>query len=182
MLLPGALLMGLMSPITGRIFDKVGGRGLAITGLSLLTVGTIPYMFLTEDSSIAFLTTMFALRMLGVAMVMMPMTTAGLNQLPNSLIAHGTAMTNTLRQVAGSIGTAVLITVMSQSASGAAQAGEVSSQSGALIHGINVAFFVALIAAVVGLVLSFFLKNTRPDTMEKREVRGSKTSTKESKA
>lgn len=182
MLLPGALIMGLMSPITGRIFDKVGGRGLAITGLSLLTVGTIPYMFLTEDSSIAFLTTMFALRMLGVAMVMMPMTTAGLNQLPNSLIAHGTAMTNTLRQVAGSIGTAVLITVMSQSASGAAQAGEVSSQSGALIHGINVAFFVALIAAVVGLVLSFFLKNTRPDTMEKREVRGSKTSTKESKA
>src|SRR5690625_7766197 len=47
--------------------------------------------------------------MLGTAMVLMPVTTAALNELPRSLIPHGTAMNNTMRQVAASMGTAVPI-------------------------------------------------------------------------
>ena len=47
-LLPGALMIGIMSPITGRIFDRYGARKMAITGMTLLTLGTIPFVFLTE--------------------------------------------------------------------------------------------------------------------------------------
>src|SRR5699024_10701657 len=56
------------------------------------------------------------LRMIAIAMVMMPMTTLALNQLPDDLIPHGTAVNNTFRQVSGSIGTAVLVTIMSTAA------------------------------------------------------------------
>jgi hypothetical protein len=43
---------------------------------------------------------------------MMTVMTEGLNQLPSHLGAHGTAASNTARQVAGGIGTALLVTVM----------------------------------------------------------------------
>ena len=49
---------------------------------------------------------------LGISMVMMRISTNGLNQLPLHLYPHGTAMNNTLNQVAGAIGTALLVTIM----------------------------------------------------------------------
>lgn len=45
---------------------------------------------------------------------MMPIVTECINQLPQHLISHGTALNNTIRQVAGSIGTAILVTIMMQ--------------------------------------------------------------------
>src|SRR5699024_6867931 len=112
-ILPGAILNGLMSPVTGTIFDKIGARWLLITGLSIITVTTWLYSDLSTETSLMFLMIVFAVRMFGLSMVMMPATTAGLNVLPDKLIPHGTAMTNTMRQIAASIGTATLVTVMS---------------------------------------------------------------------
>ncbi|KPL58867.1 MDR family MFS transporter [Rossellomorea vietnamensis] len=155
MLLPGALLMGLMNPITGRIFDKFGARWLAIIGLSILTITTFMFTNLSADTSFAYLATVNAARMFGVAMVMMPVTTAGLNQLDRSLIPHGTAMNNTMRQVSGAVGTALLVTVMTTSA-------DPSRGLEGMIHGVNVSFIVAGITAIAGLALSFFVKSGRP--------------------
>ncbi|CQR48356.1 Multidrug export protein EmrB [Paraliobacillus sp. PM-2] len=158
MIMPGALLMGFMSPVTGRIFDKIGARYLAIVGLSIVTITTFLFTNLSAETSLVFLTIVFALRMFGMSMVMMPVTTAGLNQLPVRLIAHGTAMNNTLRQVAASIGTAILVTVMTTSA---LDSGPNAAPSD-LIHGVNIAFFVATGLTFIGLVLSFFIKGTNP--------------------
>ncbi|MGE6299931.1 DHA2 family efflux MFS transporter permease subunit, partial [Guptibacillus hwajinpoensis] len=98
MLLPGALIMGFMNPITGRIFDKFGAKWLAIIGLIIVTATTFMFTNLTPETTFAYLAIVNAIRMFGVAMVMMPVTTAGLNQLPAHLIPHGTAMNNTMRQ------------------------------------------------------------------------------------
>lgn len=163
-LLPGALITGIMSPITGRIFDKVGARWLAILGLSVITLGTFPYTNLTPSTSFAYLTIMYAVRMLGIAMVMMPVTTAALNRLPRHLIPHGTAMNNTMRQVSGSVGTALLVTVMTNSIVSAKQQTVPHPE----IHGVNIAFFVATILALLGVGLSFFIKKTSPSA-EKQE-------------
>ncbi|WP_066175794.1 MDR family MFS transporter [Bacillus marinisedimentorum] len=152
MLLPGALIMGFMNPATGRLFDKFGARWLAIIGLSLLTISTFMFTNLSPETSFAYLTVVNAVRMLSVAMVMMPVTTAGLNALPINLLPHGTAMNNTMRQVSGAVGTALLVTVMSTAA---------LPDHGVegLIHGVNVSFIVAGISAVIGLAISFFVKN-----------------------
>lgn len=155
MLLPGALIMGFMNPITGRIFDKFGAKWLAVTGLILISVTTFMFTNLTPQTTFTYLAVVNAVRMLGVAMVMMPVTTAGLNQLPNHLIPHGTAMNNTMRQVSGAVGTALLVTVMTTAA---------LPDRGVegLIHGVNISFIVAGISALIGLFLAFFVKDKKP--------------------
>jgi len=156
-LLPGAVVMGLMNPITGYLFDVFGGKWLARAGLLVLTVTTFAFTNLSEDTGFAYLATMNAFRMLSIAMVMMPMTTLALNQLPDSLIPHGTAMNNTFRQVSGSVGTAVLVTIM-------ATASIPEEKTAGLIHGVNVSFIVAGIAAFLGVLLSFKLKEGSKST------------------
>lgn len=153
-LLPGAIVMGIMNPITGRLFDKYGAKWLAIIGYSILVITTFMFTNLSAETTFAYLATVNGVRMLSISMVMMPVTTAGLNQLPDSLIPHGSAMNNTFRQVSGAIGTAMLVTVMGTAA---------IPEDGlpGLIHGVNISFLVAAIIAVIGLVLSFYLKNTR---------------------
>ncbi|MBD1221608.1 DHA2 family efflux MFS transporter permease subunit [Virgibacillus halodenitrificans] len=156
MLLPGAVVMGIMNPITGRIFDRYGAKWLAIIGLSIVTVTTFMFTNLDENTTFAYLATVNAVRMFGIAMVMMPVTTAGLNQLPAHLIPHGTAMNNTMRQVAGAVGTALLVTVMTNSA--------IPEQGvHGFIHGVNVSFIVAGVFAVIALILAFFIKGSRSE-------------------
>ncbi|MFB4164049.1 MDR family MFS transporter [Alteribacillus sp. JSM 102045] len=154
MMLPGAVLMGIMSPISGRIFDKIGARKLSLAGLALMTISNIMYTDLTTTTSFTYMTVMYLLRMAGIAMVMMPVTTAGLNQLPKHLIPHGTAVNNTMRQVSGSIGTALLVTVMTTAALGEGP----NMNAEAMIHGVNMSFWAAFIFGFVGFVLSFFIK------------------------
>lgn len=166
MILPGALIMGFMSPINGRIFDKFGARYLVITGLTLLTVTSFLYTNLTPETSLSFITIVFAIRMFGISMVMMPATTAGLNQLPRKLIPHGSAMTNTMRQVAASIGTAILITVMTASALNAGP----DATPAELIHGVNMSFYVSTGLSLAGLVLAFFIKGTSPAEQAEKKL------------
>lgn len=167
-ILPGALLMGLMSPITGRIFDKIGAKWLAITGLTIMTLTSFPFAMLTTSTSFSYLTIYYAIRMFGLSMVMMPVTTAGLNQLPDRLIAHGTAMNNTMRQVSASIGTAIFVTIMTQTGENAKQDPAIIHP---LIHGVNVAFIVITVLSVIGLFLAFFIQKTRPDKPESQRVK-----------
>ncbi len=112
MMLPGAVIMGVMSPITGKLFDKYGPRILGIVGLSITAVSTYMLANLQIDSSHTHIILIYTLRMFGMAMVMMPLMTNGLNQLPTRLNPHGTAVNNTAQQVSGSIGTAILVTIM----------------------------------------------------------------------
>lgn len=150
-LLPGAIVMGMMNPITGRLFDLYGAKWLSIIGFSLLVITTFMFTNLSTETSFMYLAVMNAIRMLSISMVMMPVTTAGLNQLPPQLIPHGSAMNNTFRQVSGAIGTALLVTIMSTSAIP-------TDGVDGLIRGVNISFIVAGFISVIGLILSFFVK------------------------
>src|SRR5690625_1957447 len=155
-LLPGAIIMGLMNPVTGRLFDRFGARWLSIIGLIIIVITTFMFTDLSVETSFAFIAVTNAIRMLGISMVMMPVTTAGLNQLPPRLIPHGSAMNNTMRQMAGAVGTAMLVTVMTISA-------RPSEGVDGKIHGVNMSFIVAGIISIVALILSFYIKNPDPD-------------------
>lgn len=153
MLLPGALIMGFMSPITGRIFDKFGGRWLSIIGFTFITASLLLYSNLALETSIIWIATIFFIMMVGISMMMMPLMTAGINDLPNHLIAHGTAMNNTIRMVGGSIGTAILVSVMSHAS--------LDQSSETSIEGIQQAFIIATIVGAVGMILSLRLKSKK---------------------
>ncbi len=156
-LLPGAAIMGIMSPVTGRIFDHFGAKLLALVGFTLVAAMSFMLSVLTVDTSFAYIAVVNAVRMLGTAMVIMPVTTAALNQLPQRLIPHGTALNNTLRQIAASVGTATLVTVMTLAARDPQEYGPAGQ-----VHGVNVAFIVAGVIASAGVAGALFLRNSRP--------------------
>lgn len=174
LMLPGALANAFMSPITGRLFDKYGGRVLAVVGLAITVVTTYFFSNLTFETSYTELMIINTVRMFGMSMVMMPVSTNGLNQLPRRFYPHGTAMNNTLNQVSAAIGTALLITVMStrekMHETGLLQALTVEPtetvlmqiKAQAMLEGINDSFFVASLIALVALILSFFIKRATP--------------------
>ncbi|WP_394217462.1 DHA2 family efflux MFS transporter permease subunit [Halobacillus trueperi] len=162
-LLPGAVITAFMSPITGRIFDKIGARLLAVVGLTIITGATLAFSFLNIETTFTTITVLYAIRMFGLSMVMMPVTTAGLNQLPKKLIPHGAAMSNTMRMVAASVGTAILVTVMTTTAQSAESNPTIDHPS---IYGVNIAFFIVTALSLAGLVLAFFVKRTYPPDEE----------------
>lgn len=164
-----------MSPITGKLFDKYGPRILGIVGLSITAVSTYMLANLQLDSSHTHIILIYTLRMFGMAMVMMPLMTNGLNQLPTRLNPHGTAVNNTAQQVSGSIGTAILVTIMNSVTTTKAEslmsdvdpttfteATKAMLTQKALLSGIQHSFYVALGMNVVALLLVFFVK--RVDT------------------
>ncbi|MEC2075922.1 DHA2 family efflux MFS transporter permease subunit [Metabacillus fastidiosus] len=113
LMLPGAIIMGIMSPISGALFDRFGARWLAVVGLTITVITTWQFTTLSMTTSYSHIMLLYVLRMFGMSFIMMTVMTEGLNQLPPHLGSHGTAASNTARQVAGSIGTALLVTVMS---------------------------------------------------------------------
>lgn len=159
-LMPGAIIMGVMNPVTGYLFDKIGSRLLSLIGLICFTVGTFAFSFLTPDTSVSYIIAMYALRLFGLSMFMMPLTTSGLNTLERRLYSHGNAVNNTMRQIAGAIGTSILVTAMSKSA---LHSGILNPEK-AMIHGMNFSFGCAGALALIGLIIAFF-------TVKKKEIK-----------
>lgn len=157
-MLPASIVMLIMSPVSGRLFDKFGPRVLAIPGLLITTLFTLPMVMMNENTSLLWLSFVYTVRCVGLALVNMPLNTWGLNALENRVMAHGTAIGNTFRQVAGSLGTAVLITVMSIVVAASANPATDAAQ----IHGINMAYLGAMLMMFVALVLTIvFVKEDK---------------------
>ena len=112
-LLPGGVINGLLSPITGQIFDRYGPRVLVVPGFVLMIAILVLLANISTETSIITIILLHTFLLIAVSMVMMPSQTNGLNQLPRQLYPDGTAVMNTLQQVSGAIGTAVAITIMS---------------------------------------------------------------------
>lgn len=168
-MLPAAIIMGIMGLVSGSIFDKRGPRAMSIVGLVIVTVSTLFFARLDLNATLAYLMVLYAVRMFGLSLVNMPINTWGMNALPTNLINHGTALGNTFRQVAGSFGTALLVSVSTAATN--SQAGSVSDVE-ASIFGINVAFLVAAIICAVGLVLTIALVRGKAAGKEKRGIEG----------
>lgn len=150
-LLPGALILGIMSPISGKLFDKYGARGLSILGMSLLTLFTFPFVFVQSNTSMYLVILFYALRLLGISMVMMPVTTFGMNSLPNNELSDGSVINTTTKQVASSLGTAIMISIMTF----ASTSSPANSSSTRLLDGYKSSFIVATVFCLIALFLTF---------------------------
>lgn len=176
LMLPGAIIMGLMSPITGRLFDKYGPRALAVTGLTITVVMTYLLSRLGVNDGYYYIMALYTIRMFGISMVMMPIMTNGLNELPMHANPHGTALNNTLQQVSGAIGSALLLTfmtnrsevalerLMSEVPKDISEATQIALQQQAMLEGIQYSFFLATVLAFIALVLTFFVRRVEPPT------------------
>jgi EmrB/QacA subfamily drug resistance transporter len=165
-LLPGAVISGIMAPIIGRVFDKIGARWLVIIGLTIMTAASFAFTNLGPSTTMTYITVLYAVRMVGFSMVMMPVATSALNQLPKHLLPHGAAMDNTMKMIAASVGTAILVTVMTTAAETSKARPDISHPD---MYGANMAFMVVSILTLLSLILSFFIKHDRQTNQEKQQ-------------
>lgn len=113
LLLPGAIINALLSPVTGKLFDKYGAKPLFIFGLLLIAISMWLVIDLSSTTSYVYILVRTIVLRIGLAFITMPLNTAALNAIPRELASHGSAVNNTIRQLAGAIGTAVIVTVYS---------------------------------------------------------------------
>ncbi len=110
---PAALIASVMMFVSGKMFTKVGARALGLIGLVFVTLTTYGFSFLDLNSSYGTIQMLYIFRSVGMAMVMMPIMTAGMNMVPMQWMSQASALSNAVRQVAGSLGIAILTSYMS---------------------------------------------------------------------
>lgn len=156
---PGAVLGGAGSVLAGRLFDRVGVRRCALPGLVVLFLGAVGLVLLRADSNVVLVTVVYAIILGALQYSNTPMNTWGVNSLENRLIQHGTALNNTLNQVAASLSTAALMIAVSLG-SAASTAADPAAQAFA---GQHLAFMVVLgIVAVALLTALLFARDKEP--------------------
>ena len=158
-LLPGAIIMGAMGPVAGRLFDKHGPRVLAVTGTGILALTTSAFVFMGPGTGLVTLTVIYTVRLFSLSLVNMPISTWGMNALPDKLVNHGTSVQNTFRQVAGSLGTAIIVSTSTAVQNAAAGSTDATTAG---VFGIHMAFVVATALCVIGFVLTVALVRNKP--------------------
>lgn len=153
-LLPGGLTMGLVSPFVGRIYDRLGPRVLVVPGTAVVTSALLIMHTFSTSTPPALIIGSHMLLSLGLACVMTPLMTSVLGSLPRHLYTHGSAILNTLQQLAGAAGTALFITIMTL---GVKKSGAADPITGTL-HGIENAFLWGAALTSVAVICSFFIR------------------------
>lgn len=159
--MPGGVMQGLVSPFIGRFYDKVGPRPLLIPGAILLSLAAWSFTLLTSDSPVWLVVALHVVFSIGMCLMMTPLMTTALGSLPTYLYGHGSAILNTLQQLAGAAGTAIMIAALSFGTLLATTAGSMYSE--AVASGTRVAFIAAGIIALGALVASLFVKRVEED-------------------
>lgn len=155
-LLPGGLLMGLLAPTVGRLFDKFGPAPLVVPGAALLVLVLLGYaVVLGPETAVWLLIVMHLVMSLGMALIFTPAFTTALNPLPHELHSHGSAVLSTLQQLGGALGTALVVGVVAASTTAKQAAGIPQPQ--ASIEGFSAGFFVAAACGLAVLVLGAML-------------------------
>lgn len=158
-ILPGAFIGALAGLWAGRIFDRYGIRTLAFVGSLLLVVSGVGMFFYGIDSPIWFVVAANCLNGICIQLLVTPLITWGINSLSDDLVQHATAVTNTMNQVGGSLGTAL---IMSFSAMGASMASPQATDLERLFAGYHVSYGVVLVfTIIVFLIVIFFVRNLR---------------------
>ncbi|MBK9714122.1 MAG: DHA2 family efflux MFS transporter permease subunit [Kouleothrix sp.] len=116
-LLPLALTSGVITPIAGRLYDKIGPRVLIVTGFSILLINTWQLAHLQGDTPIGWILFLLALRGAALGLTIQTTFATALSAVPRSALARGSSLINGTRFVVQSIGVAVLATVLSSSLS-----------------------------------------------------------------
>ncbi|MGN0108932.1 MAG: MDR family MFS transporter [Bifidobacterium sp.] len=111
-MLPGAIGQCIAQFCGGRLLDRFGARPVALVGSATLLIGTIMMSMIGTDTWIWWVSISQFTRQIGMGLVLMPVTTWSLNCLARQEVSAGSAVTNTVRQIAGAIGAPVMVITM----------------------------------------------------------------------
>ena len=150
---PCALITGLMSPVAGKLYDRIGMKPLAMLGTTLVLISEISILFVKEDMSSYILIIPLAVLGFGMSFVMMNLATFGMEKLEGIQKTDGTALMTCLRTIGGALGAAGFVSLMS--------AGVTDSKY--TIANVRHSYVGMVILAAVCVVLAFgFIKPKTP--------------------
>ncbi|HXC59355.1 MAG TPA: DHA2 family efflux MFS transporter permease subunit, partial [Steroidobacteraceae bacterium] len=159
LLLPGGLLMGLLAPRVGRIYDRVGPRPLIIPGIFIVSAVLWAMTLLGTHSQVGYILAGHVVMSVGFACLFTPLFTTSLSSVPPTLYSHGSATLSSIQQVAGAAGVALLIALLSSRSARLAAQG--MAPADALSGGIRVAFLTAASVSLVAIVCTFFVQRPK---------------------
>ncbi|WP_307861991.1 MDR family MFS transporter [Nocardioides sp. SYSU D00065] len=159
-LLPGGLTMGLLAPVVGRLFDRVGPRPLVAPGAAIVSVALWGMTTFDLDTGRPIVVGLHVLMSVGLAFMFTPLLTSALGSLPPRLYSHGSAIVSTLQQVAGAAGTALFVTVMTRRTVAGTEAGQPLVEATA--EGIHAALMYGGAISAVAVLIALLVR--RPAT------------------
>ena len=109
---PQGLGAAMVMPVVGRLTDKIGGGRIALVGLIVMTAATVPFAFVGGATPYWLLASLLVIRGMGLGSTMMPSMAAAYASLSRAQVPRATSAVNVIRQVGGSLGTAVLAVVL----------------------------------------------------------------------
>jgi EmrB/QacA subfamily drug resistance transporter len=179
-LLPHAITMMIVAPMSARIVERIGTKQTVMLGLSLIATGLLLLSTIEPESPYPLVISFFLVMGSGMGMTMAPVTESVMGSLPRAKAGVGSAVNDTTRQVGGALGVAIIGSVVSgayaadvaglgtrfglsssqaaeaEGSLGAAQAvaGSLGSDAGAFVDAVNASFVDAL---TLGLRISAFV-------------------------
>ena len=167
-LLPGAVIGAVTGFFAGRIFDRRGVRRPVLAGAAIIAFAAVLFVLLRVDSPVAVVSATYAVMAIGIQFTMTPLNTWGVNSLPNDAIRHAQSTSNTVNQVAGSFGTALLVSVAAVSNATASDPSEVARTFAGYHTSFSVTAGLALVAVVVIVALVHNPKHAGTNPTEDR--------------
>jgi MFS transporter, DHA2 family, lincomycin resistance protein len=155
LMMPGGLAMGLLGPQVGKVFDRVGGRPLVIPGSIGMTIGLGLFTQIDLHTPYALILGMHILLMVSLAAIFTPVFSLGLGAVPQHLYSHASSLLGALQQVAGAMGAALSVAVLT--ARGDSLAADGASKLGAYVGGMQWAFGLSAVLSVAVVVLAVIL-------------------------
>ncbi|MFB9974276.1 multidrug efflux MFS transporter [Allobacillus sp. SKP2-8] len=153
-LVPGTILLSVITIVSGNLFDRYGGKIISIIGFSFTFVSLVLLNTIGIDQSPFWIMIYFCFFMMGFGLTLMPLVTLGMNALNDADIPHGSAIVNTVRQFAMTFGIVALTTIISVTTATMDAPYRVGTY-----WGTTYAFLVMALLALTGIILSIFIKN-----------------------
>ncbi len=156
LMLPGSLLMGLLGPIVGRLYDRIGPTPLVVPAMFVVTAVLWAMTLLGVGTWWPYILIGHLVMSIGFAFLFGPLFTSSLSSVPPHLYSHGSALLGSIQQVAGAAGVALFVALMSAQSASLSAAGAAPME--ALSGGIRLAFIVGATIALFALAASFFVR------------------------
>jgi DHA2 family lincomycin resistance protein-like MFS transporter len=156
LLLPGGLLMGLLGPPVGRLYDKAGPIKLLVPGAIVVSAVLWAMTLLGPTTWAGYILAGHVVMCVGFAFLFTPLFTVSLSSVSPRLYSHGSAVIGTIQQVAGAAGVALFVALMSARAAVLTARG--LAPVDALSGGIRGGFLCGAIISLFAVACVFFVQ------------------------
>lgn len=150
--LPGSLATALVSPFAGKLYDEIGIKKIFVAGAVALVISNIGMFFLSMETPLWTAAALNVIRNISIGSLMMPLLTWGTSNVHPTKMADASSLLTSLRTIAGSIGSAVFVGIMTMVAASSAE----TYGDNAMMHGMNMSFFWMAVGAAVLLLIAVF--------------------------